>query len=89
MRGEVSDDVVERVAAILYAKYCDHDDGEQTSTAAAIVSLVTAHERARCVERLREEAERIKHTSHADGLGMGNQYKENCYREAAALLGEP
>jgi len=39
-----------------------------------------------CIRIAEQESERIKHTSHADGLGMGNQAAEQaCLRIANAI----
>lgn len=45
-----------------------------------------AAERERCAKRCDDEAERIKHTSHKDGLGMGDSARESvCHVLATAI----
>jgi hypothetical protein len=47
-----------------------------------------AAERERCAKKAEAERERIKHTSHVDGLGMGDQRREQtCDTIAAAIRG--
>ncbi len=48
----------------------------------------TGAERERCAKLADAEAERIKHTSHKDGLGMGDSAKETvCHVLSAAIRG--
>ena len=62
---------------------CPHHEHERRAWAAA-----TAHERKRAAKVLENEAERTKHTSHADGLGMDDQAVELALLDAAARIRE-
>ena len=48
--------------------------------------VATQRERERAAKRLELAAEKVKHTSHADGLGMGWQALENWLLEEAAAI---
>ncbi len=63
--------------------YCDEMPHNQLRREVPI-AVAAAYER--CAELADAEAERIKHTSHKDGLGMGDQYAEAaCARIAATI----
>ena len=54
----------------------------------AVEAAATERERERLAARLKIEAETVKHTSHADGLGMGWQALEQRLLEIAAAIRE-
>lgn len=54
------------------------------------LDAVRKQERERCAKAADLEAERIKHTSHVDGLGMGDLAREDtAHRIAAAIRSLP
>ncbi len=65
---------------------CGHNRGPYSIGVQAGHEDGTAAAYERCAELADAEAERIKHTSHKDGLGMGDQYAETaCARIAATI----
>ena len=54
----------------------------------AVEAAASKRERERLAARLKIEAETVKHTSHADGLGMGWQALEQRLLEIAAAIRE-
>lgn len=68
-------------------KICTPEKGfRNIGDALSHIRFGISDETARCAKVARDRAERIKHTSHKDGLGMGDQRSEKLCRDIAAAI---
>ncbi len=82
-------DYTEQAREWLESQHHYVEDFASRESLAALLTHVRADEREKCAMVCEGRAERIKHTSHRDGLGMGDLAQEQgCHDCAVAIRGQ-